>query len=239
MNPATRPSIFSTALPSNNVMPLTGTLFSDAVYLFALDKFSSFSVLQSRIHESWARLLASSMKTDLRYAASDCFETFPFPQSNPRAVFPALEAVGQELYDARARFMVETDQGLTKTYNALKDPACEDPRVLELRRLHEMMDRAVLDAYGWSDIAVPPYCPKSDDDRAALQTFEDEVIDRLYVLNAERARDEAQLGPVPKKSARAEAEVADSTENAKPAKRPRGAKTPKNSTKDQGKLFGT
>ena len=43
----------------------------------------------------------------------------------------------------RAKYMVDTDQGLTKTYNALKDPACEDPRILDLRRLHEEMDRAV------------------------------------------------------------------------------------------------
>jgi hypothetical protein len=86
--------------------------------------------------------------------------------------------------------MVETNQGLTKTCNALKDPACEDPRVLELRRLHEAMDRAVLDAYGWGDVPVPPYCPASDAERAAVQAFEDEVIDRLYVVNAERGREE-------------------------------------------------
>jgi hypothetical protein len=56
------------------------------------------------------------------------------------------------------------------------------------------MDRAVLDAYGWSDVAVPPYCPVTDADRTAVQAFEDEVIDRLYVLNAERARAEERLG---------------------------------------------
>ena len=37
------------------------------------------SVLQSRVHEVWARFMASSMKDDLRYTPSDCFETFPFP----------------------------------------------------------------------------------------------------------------------------------------------------------------
>jgi hypothetical protein len=54
--------------------------------------------------------------------------------------------------------MVNTNQGLTKTYNALKDPENNDPRILELRRLHEAMDRAVLDDYGWTDLTVPPYC---------------------------------------------------------------------------------
>ena len=98
--------------------------------------------------------------------------------------------------------MVDTNQGLTKTYNALKDPASTDPRILDLRRLHENMDRAVLAAYGWSDVAVPPYCPLTGDDRAALQAFEDEVIDRLFVLNAERAAEVKRLGLGSKKRGR-------------------------------------
>jgi hypothetical protein len=214
----------------------TDRIFSEATYVFALDKWSAFAVLQSRIHEPWARLLSSSLEDRLRYSASDCFETFPFPAPDPRTPIPELEAAGQALYDARAEYMVETEQGLTKTYNALKDPGCDDARVLELRRLHEAMDRAVLDAYGWANLAVPTYCPKSDDDRAALHRFEDEVIDQLYVLNDERAREEARLGLAPKKSAPKDA---DSTNHAEPAKKVRATKTVKKSAKDQGKLFDT
>jgi hypothetical protein len=147
-------------------------------------------------------LLSSSLEDRLRYAASDCFENFPFPQSDPRAVIPELETIGEKLYETRARLMVDTDKGLTKTYNALKDPACDDARILELRTLHEEMDRAVLAAYGWSDIPVPAFCPITDEDKAALQAFEDEVIDRLFVLNAERAAQEKQAAaataPAPK-----------------------------------------
>jgi hypothetical protein len=172
----------------------TDRIFSHKLYVFPLDGFTPLAVLQSRVHVAWAWLLSSTMKNDLNYSVSDCFDTFAFPQTDPRTVIPELEASGQALYDARAKYMVDTQQGLTKTYNALKDPGCDDLRILELRRLHEAMDRSVLDAYGWTDIAVPPYCPKSDADRAALQAFEDEVIDRLYVLNAERAREEERLG---------------------------------------------
>ncbi len=56
------------------------------------------------------------------------------------------------------------------------------------------MDRAVLDAYGWTDIDVPPYCPLGDDDKKQLARFEDEVIDRLFVLNAARAEEEKRAG---------------------------------------------
>jgi hypothetical protein len=121
-------------------------------------------------------------------------DTFPFPGHNPREPTPLVEAAGKVFYEARARFMLDTHQGLTKTYNALKDPENTDPAVAELRRLTEAMDRAVLDAYGWTEIVVPPYCPLIDIERVAIQAFEDEVIDRLYVLNAERAREEKRRG---------------------------------------------
>jgi hypothetical protein len=172
----------------------TDRTFSEKLYVFPLDSLSPFATLQSRIHSAWTWLLSSTMKTDLNYSASDCFETFPFPAENPRAILPDLETIGEELYAARAAFMLETNQGLTKTYNALKGPGTADPRILALRTLHERLDAAVLAAYGWSDLAVPPYCVATEADRTALQAFEDEVIDRLFVLNAERARKEAALG---------------------------------------------
>ncbi|MBN1654425.1 MAG: N-6 DNA methylase [Deltaproteobacteria bacterium] len=172
----------------------TNRIFAHTLYVYPIEAHTAFAVLQSRVHEFWARLLSSSMKTDLRYAASDCFETFPFPQPDPRSVIPELETIGERLYQARAEYMVQTDQGLTKTYNALKDPNCDEPRILELRELHEEMDRAVLAAYGWSDIPVPPYCIRTESDQKALQAYEDEVIDRLFVLNEKRAEQEELQG---------------------------------------------
>jgi hypothetical protein len=211
-------------------------VLANTLGIIALDSDSAFAVLQSRIHEPWVRLLSSSLEDRLRYAASDCFANFPFPMAAPRTVLPELEIHGAALYAARSLYMLETDQGLTKTYNALKDSACEDPRILELRRLHEAMDRAVLDAYGWKDIEVPPFCPSSDAERAAVQAFEDEVIDRLYVLNAERAREEQRLGTA---AAKASTKTAASDElepkaDAAPKKKP---SVTKKAAKEQGKLF--
>jgi len=171
----------------------TSTIFANSLCVFALDNDSAFATLQSRIHQAWARLHCATLKEDSRYNPSRAFYGFGFPNPDPRTPIPELESIGAGLYAARAKFMVETGQGLTKTYNALKDPACDDPRVLDLRALHEEMDRAVLSAYRWN-VPVPSYCPKSDADRATIQAFEDEVIDRLYLLNAERAQEEQRLG---------------------------------------------
>jgi hypothetical protein len=90
-------------------------VFSEQLYVFPLQDCTQFAVLQSRVHEPWAKLLSSSMKTDLRYTATDCFDTFPFPQADPRSATPALEEVGDRLHEARRRYMVDTDQGLTQT----------------------------------------------------------------------------------------------------------------------------
>lgn len=162
-------------------------VFSYKAYIFPMRSFSAFAILQSRIHGSWTWLLSSTLGSTLNYSASDCFATFPFPQADPQSSFSEVEPAGEAVYEARAELMVDTDQGLTKTYNALKDPENNDDRIVELRRLHEVMDRAVLEAYGWSDIKVPPYCPMNLEEEVALEAFSDEIIDRLYVLNAERA----------------------------------------------------
>ncbi|MEO8183992.1 MAG: type IIL restriction-modification enzyme MmeI [Deltaproteobacteria bacterium] len=165
----------------------TNRVLNEKLYVFPFAHHTPFAILQSRIHEAWVRLLSSTLKTDLNYSASDCFETFPFPNPDPRTLFGALEAIGQALYDARAQLMLDTEKGLTKTYNDLKDPACKDARIFALRTQHEALDRAVLDAYGWGNVPVPPFCPTNDAERERLQAFKDDVIDRLFVLNAERA----------------------------------------------------
>jgi hypothetical protein len=180
----------------------TDRVFNEKIFVFTSEAATLFALLQSRLHERWARQTAVLHGGTLTYPGSECFETFPFPKSDPRNIFESLEGIGEKLYEKRAEYMRSCDVGLTKTYNAMKDPACDDARILELRRLSEEMDRAVLDAYGWRDIVVPRYCPMDDADRRALAAFEDEVIDRLYLLNAERAAEEERLGLNDKKGAK-------------------------------------
>ncbi|XYI00927.1 DNA methyltransferase [Sorangium sp. So ce1128] len=167
--------------------------FSDQLCVFAIDDCARFAVLQSRAHEAWARLLSSTMGEGLRYAPSDCVETFPFPRPEHLDPGGLLDAAGERLYAARARLMTELGEGLTAMYNLLKDPACERSGVVELRRLHEEMDRAVLAAYGFDDMEVPPYtAPSSPGEGRAAGAFEDQVIDRLFALNEARAAEEAR-----------------------------------------------
>ena len=189
-------------------------VFANSLVVFAFERHTQFTVLQSRIHETWARLVSSTLGVGLRYSLSDCFETFPFPDVDPRKVFTGAERAGSVLYEARAEYMIDTDQGLTKTYNLLKNPDCDDERVLQLRHLHEEMERAVLEAYGWKDLDVPPYCPMNEGEQSAVKTFNEEAIDRLHVLNADRAAEEERQG-LTNKTARKRATTKQSSKQSK------------------------
>jgi hypothetical protein len=179
-----------------------GRVFSDQLAVFAFSRLTELAILQSRVHEVWARSLSSSLGVALRYSVSDCFETFPFPTPDPRTVIASLEDAGHRLHGSRAQYMLDENVGLTIAYNRLKDPTCTDARILELRALHEETDRKVLEAYAkndpdgrWVDIEIPPFCPINDDESASLAAFKEAVIDRLFVLNAKRADEEQRTEP--------------------------------------------
>ena len=180
-------------------------VYSHGLTVFPLPTYAAFCVLQSHPHEIWTRFFGSSLEDRLRYTPSDCFETFPFPNGwNTR---PDPERAGIDLYHFRADLMIRHDKGLTKTYNRFHDPDETDPDIIRLRDLHAAMDRAVLHAYGWTDIPTDceflldyeideeewgtrkkPYRYRWPDD------VRDEVLARLLELNAERSEAEQRSG---------------------------------------------
>ena len=183
----------------------TGMVFAERLVVFPFNTYAAFCTLQSRPHEIWARFFGSSLEDRFMYAAVDCFETFPFPEN--WVSHPALEPAGKAYYEFRAALMVRNNEGLTKTYNRFHNPDERAPDILKLREMHAAMDRAVLDAYGWSDISVDcaflldydideeewgnkkkPYRYRWPDE------VHDEVLARLLEFNAERAKEETRSG---------------------------------------------
>ena len=70
--------------------------------------------------------------------------------------------------------MIANNEGLTKTYNRFHSPDERDEGILELRRLHGLMDGAVLRAYGWDDLAESA---AADDFCQFLLDYEEEEDD--------------------------------------------------------------
>ena len=180
----------------------SGMIFGHTLIVFPFDSYAALSLLQSRVHQMWSAFLGPTMKDDLRYTPSNCFETFPFPDGWDTD--RSLEAAGRSYYEFRAALMVENDEGMTKTYNRFNDIYETDPRIVELREVHAAMDRVVLDAYGWADITTDcEFLLDHEIDEATWgrkkkpyryrwpDPARDEVLARLLALNAERAADEA------------------------------------------------
>jgi N-6 DNA Methylase len=183
----------------------SGIVFAHTLSVFAYSDFAPFGLLQSRVHEVWARFFASSMKDDLRYTPSDCFETFPFAQKF--SVTPEVDAAGRIYHDHRAAVMVARDEGMTKTYNHFHERTDTSDDIKRLRELHASMDRAVLEAYGWRDLATraePLFLDETNEDDHTYQSrlfwpsdFRDVVLGRLLALNAERHAEEVRVGIAP------------------------------------------
>lgn len=186
----------------------TKIVCSERLVVFPIEAPQAFALLQSRLHEIWARFFSATQEDRLMYAPSDCFETFPFPAG--WETHAALEAAGRAYYEFRAELMVANNEGLTTTYNRFHDPAEDAPAIQRLRELHAAMDHAVLTAYGWSDLIeqgrttcefIPDYYDEPEQDGGDPipksiryrwpDATRDEVLARLLKLNAERAAAEA------------------------------------------------
>ena len=169
-----------------------GWVYSDATIVFAYDDDAHAAVLSSTFHEAWARKYSGSLKFDLRYSPTDCFGNFPFP-----ADLDALNAIGGRYLSHRKATMLDQDQGLTTAYNRLHEqPEDHDSAIVELRRLRRELDRAVANAYGWTDLELehgfretPLGLRYTIDEPTKI-----EALDRLLELNHARLAEEVARG---------------------------------------------
>ena len=183
----------------------TDRIFSQKLNVFLFQFYWEFAVMQSTVHIGFARRFTSTLGETINYSATDCFETFPFPESSQAD--PTCELSGKNYHEFRADLMVRNDEGLTKTYNRFHDPNETDPDMQQLRELHAAMDRVVLDAYGWTDI--PTDCKFLLDYDIDEETWgkkkkpyryrwpeevHNEVLARLLDLNRERYAEEVAAG---------------------------------------------
>ncbi|MEZ4738430.1 MAG: type IIL restriction-modification enzyme MmeI [Flavobacteriales bacterium] len=165
----------------------SNALFESEVIGIAIDDPFYLAVLSSNHHQVWALATGGTLEDRPRYNNSRCFETFPFPACTP-AQQEKIRALGEQL-DAHRKRQQALHPALTMTgmYNVLEAVRAgtaltakekviyEQGLVGILKQLHDELDAAVAEAYGWP---------------ADLST--DAILTRLVALNAERAAEEAQ-----------------------------------------------
>jgi hypothetical protein len=186
------------ALVSKSLMPVrlrTGQVFSHTLAVFATSSFAEQAVLSSSLHQIWAIKYGSAMRSDPRYTTGDVFETFPRTCETEW-----LTRIGQSLDEDRREIMLRRRIGLTKLYNFTNDPQVvddSDPDVARMRAIHLELDKAVLDAYGWSDIPLNYgfHTYRQMERWTVSPAARVEIFDRLLEQNLRRSAAEAAASP--------------------------------------------
>lgn len=106
--------------------------------VFASAERSDVALLASTLHEAWPRKNSSPLETRVRYLPSGIYGTLP----RTSAVSETLGNVGMRVANERAQWCRVNDGGLTDFYNALHDPARQDPQLALIRTLLSDIDRA-------------------------------------------------------------------------------------------------
>lgn len=117
----------------------------DALQVFAFEDDYSFGILHSRPHIDWFMSKRSNMKSDPRYSSSNVFGTFPWPQFPTAAKVDAVVMASRKLQAVRSNALKAAKGGLRALYDTLALPGKN-----LLRDAHAALDRAVMDAYGFS-----------------------------------------------------------------------------------------
>jgi len=165
--------------------PLPGTIADGSLAAIATDDAFALGVLSARAHTTWAIATGGTLEDRPRYQNRPCFLPFPFPNCTDVARSRILD-IGESL-DAHRKHQQLLHPGLTITgmYNVLVKLRSGDaltPRaraihdqglVSVLKQIHDDLDAAVFDAYGW------PH-----------DLTDEQILERLVALNAERAEEE-------------------------------------------------
>ncbi len=171
---------------------------SHSVKLFAYDDDWSYSVMQSTIHEVWAREQSGKLEQRLAYNLSKSFSTFPWPTGRRDGLS------GNAYLSARASMSALRSLCFTDVYNLFHDPRESSEDIQKLRQLHVQIDKDVASAYFWEDLNLEH---DFHDTRQGIRytvsrAAHREILDRLLLLNharhSEEAEEEKRLAELPK-----------------------------------------
>jgi hypothetical protein len=198
----------------------SGTRPEHRLVVWGLNDAYFLGVLSSAAHLTWALRAGGTLEDRPVYNKSCCFEPFPFPDGNPEHE-ARIRDFAEQLDAHRKRQQAQhADLTLTGMYNVLEKLKTgealnakekvihEQGLVAVLKTLHDELDRAVLDAYGWTDLVPlleavngnrppprPAAAPAADGTKTmsrenCKRVLDNALLERLVALNVERAAEE-------------------------------------------------
>ncbi|PKP67252.1 MAG: hypothetical protein CVT83_08705 [Alphaproteobacteria bacterium HGW-Alphaproteobacteria-5] len=162
-----------------------------SICVIAVDDIWVHAILESAIHRTWSLRAGGRLGPTPRYNKTRCFDPFPFPDLTEKQK-THLRELGERLDAFRKERQAEhPDLTMTGMYNVLErlreleanpdaPPLTDKERVIHekglvsvLKQIHDEIDAATFDAYGW---------PRDLTD--------EEILERLVALNKARAEEE-------------------------------------------------
>ena len=114
----------------------TGNVISDSAFAIYDAEHWLFGILTSKMHMTWVRTIGGKLKTDYRYSAQLCYNTFPFPT--------ITEEKKQEISEAAEEVLLTRADYPEKTLAELYDP---DKMPEPLLEAHHTLDNIVDSCY--------------------------------------------------------------------------------------------
>lgn len=113
-----------------------GNIAANSCMVIGTKDVSLFGLLMSHIHMLWVKTVGGRLKTDYRYSAQLCYNTFPFPKISAEKK-AEIEAAAEEVLVTREFY---PDKTLAELYDPDKMPQ-------DLREAHEKLDDIVESCY--------------------------------------------------------------------------------------------
>jgi hypothetical protein len=113
--------------------------------VFMFDDYYSFGIIQSNIHWLWCINKCSTLGGTYRYTFDSIWDTFPWPQTPTEAQIEKVAAAARALHAERTATLKNHNMSLRVLYRLLEQPG-KNP----IKDLHATLDKAVMEAYGFS-----------------------------------------------------------------------------------------
>ena len=155
-------------------------------------------ILSSKVHITWALPTGgkNGVGNDPVYSKTKSFDPFPFPDPSPEQK-QKIRELGDRLDIHRKQVQAAHPEiTITGMCNLLEKMRSGQPftdadreynnkaLVSTLKQIHDELDAAVLEAYGWQDLITAQQIGKT------AEEINETILERLVALNAERAAEE-------------------------------------------------
>lgn len=176
------------------VMPLLAPsdwIYTNQVVVIDAAERDSFAIVASSFFRHWVRWFSDAgLGERLRISISRAVSTFPLPR---RSLGDAAVQAGERLQQLIEEAAEERGVGITDFLNELHGR--RSPAEGEILDCLKLIDRALREAYDWSDMALEHGFQGVRDDRFDIgRSARMELLDRLRRLNLRRYQEEVEEG---------------------------------------------